>query len=78
MVVTTHYMDEVDELCDRIAVIARGQHRGDRHAGRAEGAGSAPAPRSTTSSPASPAAESEIEEGYRDAKRARRAAREHG
>ena len=37
MLVTTHYMDEADRLCDRIAIVDKGQARRARHAARAQG-----------------------------------------
>ena len=39
MLLTTHYMFEADELCDRIAVIAARPDRRRGHAGGAEGGG---------------------------------------
>ena len=39
MLLTTHYMFEADELCDRIAVIRERRDRRRRHAGRAQAAG---------------------------------------
>ena len=38
ILLTTHYMFEADELCERVAVIAGGADRRRGHAGRAEGA----------------------------------------
>jgi ABC-2 type transport system ATP-binding protein len=77
MIVTTHYMEEVDELCDRIALIARGRivALGTPSELKAKlGAGA------TLDDVFARLAgsESEIEQGYRDAQRTRRAAREHG
>ena len=77
MVITTHYMEEVDELCDRIAVIVRGQivalgTPGELKARLGQGATLDDVFARLAGS------ESEIQEGYRDAKLARRAAREHG
>ena len=37
VLLTTHYMFEADALCDRIAVINDGPHRGARHRARPEG-----------------------------------------
>ena len=37
ILLTTHYMDEADELCDRIAVMHGGKRRRDRDALRAQG-----------------------------------------
>ena len=39
VLLTTHYMFEADELCDRIAVIAGGRIVADGHPGRAQAAG---------------------------------------
>ena len=39
MMITTHYMEEADGLCDRVAVMHLGQSGHDRHAARPEGAG---------------------------------------
>ncbi|HXQ39977.1 MAG TPA: ATP-binding cassette domain-containing protein [Candidatus Udaeobacter sp.] len=77
MIVTTHYMEEVDELCDRIALIARGRivALGTPSELKARlGAGA------TLDDVFARLAgtDSEIEQGYRDAQRTRRAAREHG
>ena len=43
ILLTTHYMFEADELCDRIAVIRDGEHRRRGHPGRAQATRSAPA-----------------------------------
>ncbi len=32
VLLTTHYMAEADELCERIAIVDRGPDPGDRHA----------------------------------------------
>ena len=37
VVLTTHYMEEADRLCDRIAIVDRGRIVVAGHAGRAEG-----------------------------------------
>ncbi len=37
IIVTTHLMEEADEMCDRIGVLHAGQAGGDRHPGRIEG-----------------------------------------
>ncbi len=77
MIVTTHYMEEVDELCDRIALIARG---------RIVALGTPSELKARLGAGATlddvfarlAGSDSEIEQGYRDAQLARRAAREHG
>ncbi len=77
MIVTTHYMEEVDELCDRIALIARG---------RIVALGTPSELKARLGAGATlddvfarlAGSDSEIEQGYRDAQRTRRAAREHG
>ena len=39
LLLTTHYMAEADELCDRVAIIDRGQGAGLRHAREAQAPG---------------------------------------
>ena len=39
VVLTTHNMEEADQLCDRIGIMDRGQHPRPGHAGRAEAIG---------------------------------------
>lgn len=77
IVVTTHYMDEAQELCDRVAVM---------HAGRIETVGT-PAELKAKIGPtatlddvftALTGGEIEAEGGYRDVRQSRRSAREHG
>ena len=77
MLMTTHYMEEAAELCDRIALIAHG---------RIAAVGS-PAELTAQLGPGATlddvfarlaGADMETEEGYRDVQRTRRAAREHG
>ncbi len=77
IVITTHYMDEAEELCDRIAVL---------HAGRVETIGT-PAtlkaelgPTATLDDVFAALTGGEIESGggYRDVRQSRRSAREHG
>ena len=77
VLVTTHYMDEADELCDRIALM---------HAGRIEAVGTpgatqgAPLPRmraSMTCSSKLTGATIETGGGYRDVRQARLGASEH-
>jgi ABC-2 type transport system ATP-binding protein len=77
IVITTHYMDEAQELCDRVAVM---------HAGKIETVGT-PAeliakigPRATLDDvfAALTGGEIEAEGGYRDVRQSRRSAREHG
>ena len=77
MIVTTHYMEEVEELCDRVALIARGcivalGTPQELKAKLGEGATLDDVFARLAGS------DSEIEQGYRDAQRTRRAAREHG
>jgi ABC-2 type transport system ATP-binding protein len=79
MVVTSHHMDEIEEFCDRIALIDRG---------RIVAIGTVAELKKRVSPAASlddvfiqlvgPRAETEVERGYGEARRARRAAREHG
>ena len=38
ILLTTHYMAEAEELCQRIAIINKGKHRGPGQPGRAEAA----------------------------------------
>jgi ABC-2 type transport system ATP-binding protein len=77
MLLTSHYMEEVEALCGRIAMIA---------CGRIAAVGT-PAELKALVGPNATledvftrlgATEAELEEGYRDAQRTRRAAREHG
>jgi ABC-2 type transport system ATP-binding protein len=77
MLVTTHYMAEADELCDRIALIAQGRIV----------AVDTPAALKAAIGPGATlddvfahlaGAEAEMERGYWEARLARRAAREHG
>ena len=42
VLLTTHYMEEADALCDRVALMHLGTIRARGHAGRAEGRSSAP------------------------------------
>ncbi len=51
LVLTTHYMDEAEQLCDRLVVMDGGAHRGG---GLAAGADRAPTPPARWSSCASP------------------------
>ena len=54
---TTHYMDEADRLCDRVAIVDQRPHRGARYAGGAEILGARRQPhRSCNSSPICPTA----------------------
>lgn len=77
IVVTTHYMDEAEALCDRIAVL---------HAGKVETVGTPAAlkaalgPTATLDEVFASLAGGQIESGggYRDVRRSRRSAREHG
>lgn len=77
MMVTTHYMAEVEDLCDRLALISRGSIV----------AIGTPAEIKATAGPGATlddvfirliTSEPETEGGYRDVRRTRRAAREHG
>ena len=36
ILLTTHYMEEAEALCDRVAVVDHGRVRGGRHRGRAQ------------------------------------------
>jgi ABC-2 type transport system ATP-binding protein len=77
MLVTTHYMEEVEELCDRIALI---------HKGRIEKVGTPGALKDELGPGATlddvfahlTGAEIESEGSYRNVRQARRSAREHG
>ncbi len=77
LVVTTHYMEEVEELCDRIALIAKGRIVS---VGTAAELKSSLGPGATLEDVFTRLVTDEIEaEGsYRDVQRTRRAAREHG
>ena len=61
IVLTTHYMEEADALCDRVAVMHRGRIAAIGTPDRAEGRHRAGAPRSTTSSSTTPAPASRLE-----------------
>jgi len=77
IIVTTHYMDEAEELCDRIAVL---------HAGKVETVGTPAAlkaalgPTATLDEVFAKLTGSQIDSGgvYRDVRQSRRSAREHG
>jgi ABC-2 type transport system ATP-binding protein len=77
MVITSHYMDEVEELCDRIAVIDRGHIGG---VGTPAELKSAVGPDATLDDVFAHLTGGEIDSGgsYRETRRARRAARQHG
>jgi ABC-2 type transport system ATP-binding protein len=77
MLITTHYMEEVEELCDRIALI---------HKGRIEKTGTPEALKAELGPDATlddvfahlTGVEVESEESYRNVRQLRRSAREHG
>ena len=46
ILLTTHYMEEADQLCDRVAIMDHGQDPGPRHARRPSSRRSAPTPSS--------------------------------
>ena len=52
IVLTTHYMEEADQLCERVAIIDHGTPARARHAGEPEGRRSAPRPRCASRRPA--------------------------
>lgn len=78
IVVTTHYMEEVDELCDRVALIARGRIA---TVGKPDDLKAALGPGATLDDVFNRMVADEARESegsYRDVRRTRRAAREHG
>jgi len=79
MIVTSHHMDEIDQFCDRIALIDRGRIVS---IGTSSELKAKIAPNATLDDVfvrlVSGADKSEAEESYGDVRRARRAAREHG
>jgi len=79
MIVTSHHMDEIDQFCDRIALIDRGHIVA---IGTAAELKEKVAPGATLDDVfvrlVSETGETETGEGYRNVRRARRAAREHG
>ena len=79
MIVTSHHMDEIDQFCDRVALIDRGRivavgTCGELKAKIAPGATLDDVFVRLIAAPG----EKEIGEGYGDVRRARRAEREHG
>ena len=62
ILITTHGMDEADELCDELAIMHLGKVAAHRQARRTESRPSGPKPRSTTSSRISAAARFRKEE----------------
>ncbi len=79
MVVTSHHMDEVDQFCDRIALIDRGRVVA---VGTSADLKANVAPGATLDDVfvrlVTPTGGTELGEGYGDVRRARRAEREHG
>ena len=79
MIVTSHHMDEIDQFCDRIALIDRGRIVA---IGTSAELKAKVAPGATLDDVfvrlVSKTGETEAGEGYGDIRRARRAAREHG
>ncbi len=77
IVMTTHYMDEADELCDRVAIMHRGRIAA---VGTPEGLGAAIGPDATLEDVFRTATGSEIESGgsFREVARTRRTARRMG
>jgi len=79
MMVTTHYMDEAEELCDRIALIAHGRIVA---VGTPVELKAAVGPDATLDDVFTRLVEAdddaELERGYAEVRRARRAARQHG
>jgi ABC-2 type transport system ATP-binding protein len=79
MVVTSHHMDEIDQFCDRIALIDRGRIV---TVGTSAELKANVAPGATLDDVfvhlISAAGETELGEGYGEVRRARRAEREHG
>ena len=63
VLVTTHYMDEADQYCDRVALMHRGPHARARHARTNSRPSSDPRPAWRTSSATSPARVSPTREG---------------
>jgi ABC-2 type transport system ATP-binding protein len=79
MIVTSHHMDEIEELCDRIALIDRGRltaiGRPDELKARV---GLDATLDDVFMTLVGTTSETEAEKGYGEVRRARRAAREHG
>jgi ABC-2 type transport system ATP-binding protein len=77
MLVTTHYMEEVEELCDRIALIHKGRIE---KIGTPAGLKAELGPKATLDDVFAhlTGAEIESEGSYRNVRQARRSAREHG
>jgi ABC-2 type transport system ATP-binding protein len=79
MIVTSHQMDEIDEFCDRIALIDRGRIAA---IGTASELKARVGPEATLDDVfirlVAATSEAESEGGYGEVRRARRAAREHG
>jgi len=79
MIVTSHHMDEIDEFCDRIALIDRGRIAA---VGTASELKAQVGPDATLDDVfirlVAATRETESEGGYGEVRRARRAAREHG
>jgi ABC-2 type transport system ATP-binding protein len=77
MLITSHYMEEVEELCTRIAMIARGRIAA---VGTASELKAQVGPGATLDDVFAHLGdgEAELTEGYEDVRRTRRAARQHG
>jgi len=79
MVITTHYMEEADEFCDRIGLIARGRIRAVGTPSELKaGAGPDATLDDVFETLVDVSPESEAGKNYDEVRRARRAAREHG
>ena len=79
MIVTSHHMDEIDQFCDRVALIDRGRML---FVGTPTELKARVGPNATLDDVfiqlVATKARTEIEGSYADVRRARRAAREHG
>ena len=79
IMVTSHHMDEIDEFCDRVALIDRGRVA---VIGTPSELKARVGPNATLDDVftelAGPTTEGEADAGYGETQRARRAAREHG
>ena len=78
MIVTSHHMEEVDELCDRIALIDHGRVAAVGTPSELKARVGPDATLDDVFIHLVASSESETEGNYEEVRRARRAAREHG